>query len=112
MTTFTATLATTVSATIATALAGAFLGLAAPAMAAPTATGNADITISALEAQGNRVVVHRLSSTPLEDANVVSVRTGPEVQQQVIVEGRQGNDRQHRDQVLQTTGRVVFVDIA
>ncbi len=112
MTTLTATVATTITAAIATGLAGAVLGLAAPAGAAPSGAGNATTTISALEAQGNRVVVNRHSSTPLAEANVIGVHTGPAITESVIVEGRQGNDRQHRDHVVQTTGRVVFVDIS
>ena len=112
MTAFTATVATTITAAIATGLAGAVLGLAAPASAAPSGAGNATTTISQLEAQGNRGVVNRKSSTPLADANVVAVRTGPAITESVIVEGRQGNDRQHRDHVVQTTGRVYFVDIS
>lgn len=52
---------------------GGFVGLAAPAMAAPTGAGNADDTISSLEAQGYNVIVNRLSDAPLSDANVVSV---------------------------------------
>jgi hypothetical protein len=61
----------------ATAITTGFLGLAAPAMAAPTAVGNAQDTISSLEAQGFQVIVNRLGSAPLNEANVVSVGQGP-----------------------------------
>jgi hypothetical protein len=60
----------------ASALTAAFLGLAAPALAAPTGPGNAQDTISKLEAQGYQVVVNRLGSAPLEQASVVAVRPG------------------------------------
>ena len=60
----------------ASALTAAFLGLAAPAMAAPTGPGNAQDTISKLEAQGYQVVVNRLGNAPLEQASVVAVRPG------------------------------------
>ncbi|MBY0290206.1 MAG: hypothetical protein K2X52_24145 [Mycobacteriaceae bacterium] len=60
----------------ASALTAAFLGLAAPAIAAPTGPGNAQDTISKLEAQGYQVVVNRLGNAPLEQASVVAVRSG------------------------------------
>ena len=59
------------------ALTAGVLGLAAPAAAAPTGPGNAQDTIAALEAQGYSVVVNRLTSAPLHEANVVSVGVGP-----------------------------------
>ena len=61
----------------ASALTAGFLGLAAPAMAAPTGTGNAQDTISSLQDQGYKVVVNRLSDAPLNQASVVSVGEGP-----------------------------------
>ena len=62
---------------IGTAATAAFLGLAAPAMAAPTGAGNAQDTISNLQDQGYKVIVNRLSTAPLAEANVVSVGQGP-----------------------------------
>ena len=66
---------------IATVAAGAltagFLGLAAPAVAAPTGAGNAQNTISSLQDQGYKVFVNRLGNAPLNEANVVSVGQGP-----------------------------------
>ena len=62
---------------IATTATAAFLGLAAPALAAPTGAGNAQDTISSLEDQGYKVIVNRLSNSPLAEANVVSVGEGP-----------------------------------
>ncbi|CAN5160048.1 hypothetical protein BH11ACT6_BH11ACT6_32810 [soil metagenome] len=61
----------------ATALTAGFLGLAAPALAAPTGAGSAQDTISSLESQGYKVVVNRLSERSLAEANVVSVGQGP-----------------------------------
>lgn len=64
----------------ATALAGAaaaaVIGLAAPAQAAPTGPDNAEQTISRLQAQGYKVVVNHVGSTPLSKATVVAVRPG------------------------------------
>ncbi|PRC48791.1 hypothetical protein C6A85_78045, partial [Mycobacterium sp. ITM-2017-0098] len=62
----------TIATTAAAAFTAAFLGLSAPALAAPTG-GSADQTISELEAQGNRVIVNRLSDAPLSEASVVGV---------------------------------------
>ncbi len=101
----------TIATAVAAGLSAAVLGLAAPAVAAPTAGDNAAQTISALEAQGNRVIVNRESGAALSDASVVSVRPGPEIREWVTVNGRQGNDRTHTDRELQTTGRVLYVDV-
>ncbi len=60
----------------ASALAAGFIGLAAPALAAPSGPGNAQDTISQLEAQGYTVIVNRIGNAPLEQASVVSVRSG------------------------------------
>ena len=64
---------------IATVVAGvvsaAALSAAAPALSAPRAA-NAAQTISQLEAQGYKVIVNRLSNTPLDEAVVVSVGEG------------------------------------
>jgi len=96
---------------IAAGLAAAALALAAPAVAAPAADENAQQTIRQLEAHGNRVIVNRESGAALSDASVVSVRPGPELREWVTVDGRQGNDRNHTDRELQTTGRVYYVDV-
>ena len=64
------------AAAIASGLAAAIIGLAAPAEAAPTGPGNAQQTISELQAQGYNVIVNRIGSTPLEAATVVAVRPG------------------------------------
>jgi hypothetical protein len=64
----------------ATVLAGgltaAVLGLASPAVAAPSGPGNAQDTITRLEQQGYNVIVNRIGGTPLDQATVVAVRPG------------------------------------
>ncbi|CAN5522973.1 hypothetical protein BH10ACT9_BH10ACT9_31030 [soil metagenome] len=60
----------------ASAFAAGFLGLAAPALAAPSGAAGAVDTISSLEAEGYDVIVNRLSEVPLNEANVVSVGRG------------------------------------
>ena len=60
----------------ASALAAAFLGLAAPALAAPTGPKSAQDTISELQAQGYTVIVNRIGNAPLEQASVIAVRSG------------------------------------
>jgi hypothetical protein len=61
---------------VASGLVAAVLGLAAPADAAPSGPGNAQDTISKLEAQGYNVIINHVGSTPLEQASVVAVRPG------------------------------------
>ena len=95
--------AATAATAAAAGFAAAFLGLAAPAFAAPSGGSAAD-TISALEAQGNRVIVNREGGAALSDASVVSVRQGAEIQEYTW-------DAQRDDRVLETVGRVVYVDV-
>jgi hypothetical protein len=61
---------------IGSGLAAAILGLAAPVQAAPTGPGNAEQTISRLEAQGYNVIVNRVGTVSLDQATVVAVRPG------------------------------------
>lgn len=75
----------TAAAGIAAALAaGAFTSIGV-AVAAPTGPGNADETISRLEALGNQVIVDRLSDVPLSDASVVLVRPSVDTRQMAWV---------------------------
>ncbi len=74
----------------AAALTAGVLGLAAPALAAPSG-GNAADTISALEADGSRVIVTRQSGAPLEEASVVSITRGPLVRHAVPFATSQGD---------------------
>ena len=86
-------------------LTAAVLGLAAPAAAAPSGS-DAQQTISQLEADGNRVIVNRLSDTPLSQATVVAVQPGPALRGTVPNTGY--NDDNRQDVV---TGQVYYVDI-
>lgn len=61
---------------VASGLAAAVLGLAAPAVAAPSGPGNAQQTIAQLEQQGYNVVVNHVGNTPLSQATVTAVRPG------------------------------------
>lgn len=94
----------TVAATAAAGLSVAILGLAAPAVAAPSGSGDARATISALEAEGHRVIVSRHGNTPLNQATVVSVRPGPEFTTWVW-------DAQRDDRIQVPAGRTYFVDV-
>ena len=94
----------TIATTAAATLTAGFLGLAAPALAAPSG-GSADATISQLEAQGNRVVVNRLSDAPLSQAEVVGINQGGAIRGTV-----QDNfgDNTYQQTV---TGHVYYVDV-
>ncbi|CAN3127616.1 hypothetical protein ACNUDN_06865 [Mycobacterium sp. smrl_JER01] len=86
----------------AAALTGAVIGLASPAAAAPTG-GDAQDTISRLEADGNRVIVNNLTGTPLSQATVAAVQPGGDIRSTV-----QGDDSASQ-QVI--TGKVYYVDV-
>ncbi len=64
------------AATVASGLAAAVIGLAAPALAAPTGPGDAQQTIDVLRAQGYTVIVNRIGTAPIEHSDVVAVRPG------------------------------------
>ncbi len=89
---------------IAAGLSATFLGLAAPALAAPTG-GSADDTISQLEADGNRVIVNRLSDAPLSEASVVGVKQGSPIR------GTVHDDFSDRTYQQTVTGYVYYVDV-
>jgi hypothetical protein len=65
----------------ASAMTAGLIGLAAPALAAPTGPGNAQETINELQGQGYTVVVNRIGNAPLDQASVVAVRHGQEFTQ-------------------------------
>ncbi|MDW5610951.1 hypothetical protein [Mycolicibacterium sp. D5.8-2] len=94
----------TIATAIAAGLSAAVLGLAAPAVAAPTG-GNADATISQLEAQGHRVVVNRLSDAPLSQASVVGIHKGGDIRSTVRDDF---NDRTYQNTI---TGSLYYVDV-
>ena len=94
------------AAAIASGLAAAILGLAAPAEAAPTGPGNAQQTISELQAQGYNVIVNRIGNTPLEAATVVAVRPG-----QTFSRTDSGVPGAGDDVVTTVTDKTVYVDV-
>ncbi|WP_348732609.1 hypothetical protein [uncultured Mycolicibacterium sp.] len=98
----------------ATGLSVAVLALAAPAVSAPSGAGNAQETISKLEAEGNRVIVNKQCSAPLADKNVVRVRPGPPIREWVWSNSgsRRNGDNTRSDRVLETVGYIFFVDVA
>jgi hypothetical protein len=91
---------------IASGLAAAILGLASPAQAAPSGPGNAEQTISQLQAQGYNVIVNRIGSAPLDQATVVAVRPG-----QTFSRTDSGAPGAGNDVVTTVTGRTVYVDV-
>lgn len=89
-----------------TVTVAAALSRAAPAGAAPTGAGHADTAIMALEDQGNRVIVTRLSAAPLDEASIVSITHGPIVRQGVPFSTSQGdNFRSIANQTVYVTVR-------
>lgn len=103
----------TIATAAAAALSAAVLGLAAPAVAAPSGDDSAQHTITELEAMGNRVIVNRLSSAPLSEAEIIAVRPGAEIREWVTSDGgsRRGGDNSREDRVLRTVGRILYVDV-
>jgi hypothetical protein len=89
----------------ATALTAGALGLAAPALAAPSGNGDALETISSLEDQGYKVVVNRQSTAALADANVVSVGEGPSFSHNVAADGSSS------DYMVPVTTRTIYVNV-
>ncbi|OAN36219.1 hypothetical protein [Mycolicibacterium iranicum] len=87
------------------ALTAGLFALAAPAAAAPTG-GDAEETISQLEAEGNRVIVNRLSDTPLSQATVVGVNPGADIRS--TVQGTSGDDSAQQQTI---TGKVYYVNV-
>jgi hypothetical protein len=91
-------------ATIAGGLAAATLGLAAPAVAAPSGPGNAQETINDLKADGYNVIVNHVGGTPLEQASVVAVRPG-----QTYSRTDSGNPGDSLETTV--TNKTVYVDV-
>jgi hypothetical protein len=89
---------------VAGGLAAATLGLAAPAVAAPTGPGNAQETINELKADGYNVIVNRIGGTPLDQATVVAVRPG-----QTFTRTDSGNPGDDFAKVV--TNKTVYVDV-
>lgn len=87
-------------------LAAAVIGLAAPAVAAPTGPGNAQQTINQLEAQGYHVIVNRIGTAPLDQATVVAVRPGQTYSRTDTGVPGAGNDI-----YTTVTDKTVYVDV-
>jgi hypothetical protein len=64
---------------------GALLAVAAPAYAAPGATGSASATINQLQATGADVRISRVGNAPLEECAVVGVRNHPVPKQPFVI---------------------------
>ncbi|PRC44285.1 hypothetical protein C6A85_000000101020 [Mycobacterium sp. ITM-2017-0098] len=94
----------TIAAAVTAGISAAALGLAGYAAAAPTSTGDAQSTISQLQAGGNRVIVNKLGSSPLSEADVVGVHTGGNVTEWVNEGGDDGLE-------LTVTGKVYYVTV-
>ncbi|ABM12041.1 MULTISPECIES: hypothetical protein [Mycolicibacterium] len=94
-----------VTAAVAAGLTAAMFGFAAPAVAAPMPGGDAAETITMLEAEGNRVIVNRLSDTPLDQAEVVSIYRGPALRDTVR------DDLYERTYQRTVVGHVYYLDI-
>lgn len=89
----------------ASVLTAAMLGLAAPAAAAPSGSGNAQDTISRLKADGYTVIVNRLGNAPLDQATVVAVRPGTTYSR--TDRSGPGND----DMTTKVLSKTVYVDV-
>ena len=96
----------------ASALAAGFLGLAAPALAAPTGAGNAQDTISSLEAQGYKVIVNRQSNAPLSESSVVSIGEGATFAHTNTNNGNQGGYGPNDDnQFAPQNTKTIYVNV-
>jgi hypothetical protein len=88
---------------VASGLAALIVGLAAPADAAPRGGESAQQTINSLMAEGYKVIINKVGTTPLDEATVVAVRPGRPVTQTVT-----DSDGHSFQKVLYTT---VYVDV-
>ncbi|GAB7145675.1 hypothetical protein LRC484719_42770 [Mycobacterium riyadhense] len=86
-------------------LTAASLGLASPAVAAPTPStpGSADDAVNQLEAEGYKVILNKVGDGPLRECTVTAIRPGRDVTHRVTVPGSDGTI----EQLLYTT---VYVD--
>ena len=94
------------AAAVVSGLAAAVIGLAAPAVAAPTGPGDAQQTIDVLRAQGYTVIVNRIGTAPLEQAHVVAVRPGQTYSRTDTGVPGAGNDI-----YTTVTDKTVYVDV-
>jgi hypothetical protein len=87
----------------ASGLAAIVVGLASPAAAAPTGSESAMQTINSLQAEGYKVIINKVGTTPLDEATVVAVRQGRPITQTVT-----DSDGHSYQKLLYTT---VYVDV-
>lgn len=87
-------------------LAAAVIGLAAPAIAAPTGPGNAEQTINELRSQGYTVIVNRIGTAPFDKATVVAVRPG-----QTFSRTDTGVPGAGNDIYTTVTNKTIYVDV-
>jgi hypothetical protein len=87
-------------------LAAAVIGLTTPAQAAPSGVGNAEQTISQLQAQGYTVIVNHIGNRPLDQAAVVRIRGG-----QTYSRTDSGVPGAGNDLLTTVTNRTVYVDV-
>lgn len=93
----------TIAGFAASALAAGFLGLAAPASAAPSGASTAEDTISSLQDQGYTVIVNNADNAPLDQAQVVNIRQGSQFTESY----HNAQDQWHG----RVTSSIVFVDV-
>jgi hypothetical protein len=93
----------TIAGVAASGLAAIVVCLAAPAHAAPSGAESAQQTINSLQAEGYKVIINKVGTTPLDQAAVVAVRQGRPITQTVT-----DSDGHVYQKVLYTT---VYVDV-
>jgi hypothetical protein len=86
-------------------LAALTIGLAAPALAAPSGSASAQDTVNSLEAAGYAVILNKVGHAPLEQCTVTAVRPGQEITQRVTDSTDSGNRS-----VEKVVHKTVFVD--
>jgi hypothetical protein len=97
----------TITAIAAGALAGAAMGFAGAANAAPSGPSNADQTVGQLQAEGFRVILNKVGTAPLDQCTVDSVRPG-----QTFSRTDSGAPGAMDDIVTTVTSRTVYVDVS
>ena len=95
-----------IAAAIVSGAAAGVIGLAAPAVAAPTGPGSAQQTINELQADGYTVIVNRIGTAPLDQASVVAVRPGQTYSRTDTGVPGAGNDIH-----TTVTDKTVYVDV-
>jgi hypothetical protein len=87
-------------------LVAASLGLAAPAVTAPSGPGTVQDTVNSLQASGYQVIVSKVGNAPLEQCTVTAVRPG-----QTYSRTDSGVPGAGNDVVTTVTNKTVYVDV-